>query len=383
MFIKKLKLKNYRNYKEVEVIFDKNINIIYGNNAEGKTNLLESIYMCSTSKSHRNSKESEIINFNENEAHIKLIFKKNNFEKDLSIDIQLNKEIKKGIAINEIKIDKVSDFLGTFNVVLFAPEDLNIIKDGPQVRRKFLDIEICQSDKIYVNSIFNYNKVLNQRNILLKDISKEKGNNKNDLLSLLDIYDEQIVNYGIEIIEKRIKNIEKLAKIILEKHLQISDSKEKLIINYENDVLKEWFNIKENKPDTVKELYLELIKENREKDIKNQYTNIGPHRDDIGFYIDRLDIRKFGSQGQKKTAAISLKLSELEIIKEKINDIPVLLLDDVFSELDETRQKLLVNNLKGIQTIITCTGIKKNIFDLLKPEKVFNVKNNIIKEIKK
>lgn len=383
MFIKKLKLKNYRNYKEVEVIFDKNINIIYGNNAEGKTNLLESIYMCSTSKSHRNSKESEIINFNENEAHIKLIFKKNNFEKDLSIDIQLNKEIKKGIAINEIKIDKVSDFLGTFNVVLFAPEDLNIIKDGPQVRRKFLDIEICQSDKIYVNSISNYNKVLNQRNILLKDISKEKGNNKNDLLSLLDIYDEQIVNYGIEIIEKRIKNIEKLAKIILEKHLQISDSKEKLIINYENDVLKEWFNIKENKPDTVKELYLGLIKENREKDIKNQYTNIGPHRDDIGFYIDRLDIRKFGSQGQKKTAAISLKLSELEIIKEKINDIPVLLLDDVFSELDETRQKLLVNNLKGIQTIITCTGIKKNIFDLLKPEKVFNVKNNIIKEIKK
>ncbi len=383
MFIKKLKLKNYRNYKEVEVIFDKNINIIYGNNAEGKTNLLESIYMCSTSKSHRNSKESEIINFNENEAHIKLIFKKNNFEKDLSIDIQLNKEIKKGIAINEIKIDKVSDFLGTFNVVLFAPEDLNIIKDGPQVRRKFLDIEICQSDKIYVNSISNYNKVLNQRNILLKDISKEKGNNRNDLLSLLDIYDEQIVNYGIEIIEKRIKNIEKLAKIILEKHLQISNSKEKLIINYENDVLKEWFNIKENKPDTVKELYLGLIKENREKDIKNQYTNIGPHRDDIGFYIDRLDIRKFGSQGQKKTAAISLKLSELEIIKEKINDIPVLLLDDVFSELDETRQKLLINNLKGIQTIITCTGIKKNIFDLLKPEKVFNVKNNIIKEIKK
>lgn len=374
MYIEKLKLKNYRNYNEIEVNFDKNINILYGNNAEGKTNLLESIYMCSTSKSHKNSKENEIINFNEKEAHIKIFFKKENLNKDIIIDIQLNKESKKGIAVNGVKKEKVSDFLGLFNVIMFAPEDLNIIKDGPNIRRKFLDFEICQIDKMYVASLNNYNKTLNQRNALLKDINTAINSNKEYLINIIDTYDEKLAEYGTEIIIKRQNNIKKIAKLIKEIHYKISEEKENLIVSYENDILQSDIDIKKE--------FLKKLFETRDLDIKNQYTLVGPHRDDICFKIDDKDIRKYGSQGQKKTAAISLKLSELEIIKEKINETPVLLLDDVFSELDETRQKLLVSNLEGVQTIITCTGIKKNIFDLLNPNKIFQVKNGIIKTIR-
>ena len=388
MYIKKLKLKNYRNYNETEISFDNNINIIYGDNAEGKTNLLESIYICSTSKSHKNSKEDDIIKFNEEEAHIKIFFEKEN-KKEIVIDIQLNKNKKKGIAVNKVKIEKLSEFLGLFNVIMFAPEDLNIIKDGPQIRRKFIDIEICQIDKLYTVSLNNYNKTLNQRNILLKDIS-ETNVNKQYLIDMLDVYDEKLVEYGTEIILKRKKNIEKLGEYVKDIHYRISDEKEELIIDYENDVWDSYanqdvvtINSDQNKlVNELKKIYLKKLLETRNQDIKNQYTGIGPHRDDISFKIADKDIRKFGSQGQKKTAAISLKLSELSIIKEKINETPVLLLDDVFSELDEKRQKLLVSNLEGVQTIITCTGIKKNIFDLLNPNKIFQVKNGAIKIIK-
>lgn len=353
MNITELKLKNYRNYRDITINFDENVNIVYGNNAEGKTNLLESIYISSTSKSHKNSKETEIINFNENEAHIKLTFKKDN--KLNTIDIQLNKEQKKGIAYNGEKVEKLSDFLGNFNVIMFAPEDLNIIKDGPQIRRKFLDMELCQIDKVYVNYLSNYNKTLNQRNAMLK--------NKVDI-TVLDSIDDQLITYGKFVIEKRRKNIEELKLKILDIHGLISGNKEKLLIDYES-------NAEEN--------FENKLKENRNLDIKNQFTSIGPHRDDISFIINGEDIRKFGSQGQKKTAAISLKLSELKMIKEKNGDTPVLLLDDVFSELDETRQKLLIQSLEGIQTIITCTGMKKNIFELLKPTKVLKVENGNIR----
>ena len=266
---------------------------------------------------------------------------------------------------------------------MFAPEDLNIIKDGPMVRRKFLDVEISQTDKIYVQHLQNYHKTLNQRNSLLKDIYKITGNNRQDLIDMLDTYDEQLVNYGLEVIKKRKENIKLLAEKILNIHLLISNNKEKLIVSYENDILNDVganANLVGASTASPKDTYLKKLKETRDLDIKNQYTLVGPHRDDICFVIDGNDIRKFGSQGQKKTAAISLKLSELETLREKINDTPVLLLDDVFSELDESRQKLLVSSLKGIQTIITCTGIKKNIFDLLKPEKIFNVFNNKIIE---
>ena len=420
MFIKKLKLKNYRNYKEIEIELSDKINIFYGNNAEGKTNLLESIFLCSTSKSHKNSKENEIINFNEKDAHIKLFFCKKNEEKIEVIDIQLNKDSKKGIAVNGLKIDKLKDFLGFFTTVIFSPEDLNIIKEGPQVRRKFIDIELCQIDKIYLSYLNKYNKILNERNILLKDIKETFGQNKNDLINLLETYDDELIKNGIEVIKRRKKNVEEINEEIKNLYFNISSEKEKLNIEYENDILREplkrsilknlffknatnlgvpagtitrksqntdFFEVPLSKSEQevinesqIKEEYKKNLLNTREQDIKQGFTTIGPHRDDIGLKINDNDLRKYGSQGQKKTVAICLKLAELKLIKEKINDTPVLLLDDVFSELDEDRQKLLIENIKDIQTIITCTGMKKNIFELLNPNKIFKVQNNAIEE---
>ena len=371
MYISNLRLKNYRNYKEISINFDPSINIIYGNNAEGKTNILEAIFLCATSRSHRGSKEREIINFDEKEAHIKLVLTDEK-EKNQIIDIQLNDENKKGIAVNGQKKEKLSDFLGLFIAVIFAPEDLNIIKEGPAVRRKFLDMELCQIDRKYVSSISNYNKVLNQRNAVLKDISLSSGNNKKDLIDYLDSYETQLIDFGTEVIIKRQQNIIEISKKIEDIYFKISGDKEKLTLYYENDLIGE--------PEEIKRLYKKKLEETKEIDIKNGFTSIGPHRDDICFMVDNIDLRKFGSQGQKKTAAISLKLSELLIMKEKKNDTPVLLLDDVFSELDETRQKKLIENLNGIQTIITCTGIKRNIYELLKPNKIFQVINNEVLE---
>ena len=380
MYITKLRVKNYRNFSEEEIVFDPDINIIYGNNAEGKTNLLEAIFLCATSKSHKNSKDVEIINFNNKESHIKVFFyNETNKNKEQTIDIQLNSDIKKGIALNGIKIDKLSDFLGTLNAIIFAPEDLNIIKEGPAIRRKFIDMELCQIDKVYVSNITNYNKVLNQRNAILKDILSATGNNKSELINFLDTYDDQLIGFGLEVIIKRKKNIKELSEKIKDIYYKISGEKEELIIDYENV----FFNNCVDElcdPEKIKKKYKEKLEETKEQDIKNGFTSIGPQRDDISFIVENNDLRKFGSQGQKKAAAISLKLSELLITKEKKGDTPILLLDDVFSELDEERQKRLIENINGIQTIITCTGMKRNIFDLLKPNKVFQVINNKVIE---
>ena len=393
MYINNLRLKNYRNYKEINIDFDPNINIIYGNNAEGKTNLLEAIFLCATARSHKGSKEREIINFDEKEAHIKMIITDIN-QKTQAIDIQLSEENKKGIALNGQKKEKLSDFLGTFITVIFAPEDLNIIKEGPAVRRKFLDMELCQIDKLYVASITNYNKVLNQRNTVLKDIINSSGNNRQELINFLDSYENQLIDYGTEVILKRQENVKEISKHIEEIYYKISGEKEKLTIFYENDLyeltnnsaganttsLRSFVGASTASLQENKHKYREKLKETKEIDIKNGFTTVGPHRDDICFMVNNIDLRKFGSQGQKKTAAISLKLSELLIMKEKRGETPVLLLDDVFSELDETRQIKLIENLNEIQTIITCTGIKRNIYDLLKPNKIFQVTNNQVIE---
>lgn len=375
MLIKKIKLKNYRNYKNIEVNFDNKINIIYGNNAVGKTNLLESIFLTANFKSHKNSKDLEIINFEEKTSYINLILEKNN--KIYEIDVQLNKERKKALALNKNKQEKIIDYIGFFNVVMFAPEDLSIIKEGPNLRRKFLDMELCQIDKIYLKELTNYNHTLKQRNILLKDIKHSK-NNKNDLIEILHSLNEILIRSAITIIIKRYNIIYDIKKIINDIHKEICDNKENLIIDYENNVYK---NEEITNIEKLKNKYNELLIKSENNDIENEFTYYGPHRDDISFLIDNNDIRKFGSQGQKKIVAISLKLSELELLKRKIKDNPILLLDDVFSELDEKRQKKLVEYIKDTQTIITCTGIKRNVYELLKPATIYHVfNNNIIKK---
>ena len=310
MKIKQLKLKNYRNYDLLELDFDPSTNILYGDNAQGKTNILESIYMCGTTKSHRGTKDRDMIRFGQEEAHIEAVIDKKGVP--FEIDIHLKNNSPKGVAINKMPIRRAIELFGIVNIVFFSPEDLNIIKNGPSERRKFIDLELSQLDKVYLSDLTNYNRIVNQRNKLLKDVYDRK-----DLMETLDIWDLQLVNYGKKIIDRRNQFIVELNEIVGKVHEQLTGGKEHLQIYYEPSV-------------SSMDFETNLIK-NREKDIKMKSTSVGPHRDDICFMADGLDIRKFGSQGQQRTAALSLKLSEIEIVKKVINDTPILLLDDVLS----------------------------------------------------
>lgn len=360
MYIQSLELNNYRNYGSLNIDFDNGTNILYGNNAQGKTNILEAIYLAGTTKSHRAVRDREIIKFNEQEAHIKVVIKKNNIP--VRIDMHLKKSRSKGIAINGIPIRKASELFGICNVVFFSPEDLNIIKNGPMERRRFMDMELCQLDKVYVHNLVNYNKIINQRNKLLKDIGF--GNDK-ELRDTLDIWDMQLADYGAKLITRRNQFICDINEIIYEIHRKLTDNREELNVKYEPNII-------------GNNLYEELIR-CREKDFKLKSTTVGPHRDDISFLIGDVDIRKYGSQGQQRTAALSLKLSEIELVRLMINDIPILLLDDVLSELDSNRQKQLLESLDNIQTIITCTGLDEFIENRFSIDTIYEVISGTVK----
>ena len=355
MYIKSIDLENYRNYDHIHIDLEKGVNIFYGENAVGKTNILESIYICGTTKSHRGSKDKDIIKFNNNESHIRLLFDKN--EIDYQIDMHLRNNSSKGIAVNGVKLKKAAELLGIMNVILFSPEDLSIIKNGPSDRRKFVDTELCQLDKVYLYNLTNYNKIINQRNNLLKDIGFHP-----ELKDTLDIWDSQLISLGNKIIDRRNIFIDELNNIINKIHINLTGNKEDLLIKYVPNVNIENFESK-----------LQL---NREKDIKYKLTSVGPHRDDFDFYINDNDAKKFGSQGQQRTVALSLKLSEIQLIKNITGNTPILLLDDVLSELDSNRQNYLINSIGDIQTIITCTGLDEFIDSRIKMDTVYKVRDN-------
>lgn len=357
MVIESIELKNFRNYEELNMEFDKGTNILYGDNAQGKTNVLEAVYLSGTSKSHKGSKDREMIRFGMDECHIKTIVMKK--EIPYRIDIHLKKNRPKGIAVNGIPIKKASELFGIVNIVAFSPEDLNIIKSGPQERRRFIDLELCQLDKLYVYNLVNYNKVLNQRNQLLKDLAFRP-----DLIDTLDIWDMQLVEYGKKLIERRRSFLLALDEMISEIHRKLTGEKEELHIYYD--------------PSCHEEEFEELLRKGRERDIRHKMTNIGPHRDDISFYIKENDLRKYGSQGQQRTAALALKLAEIEIVKRIIKDTPILLLDDVLSELDSKRQNHLLNNIHEIQTIITCTGLDEFIENRFEINRVYRIVNGTV-----
>lgn len=357
MIIKSIELANYRNYESLQLSFDKGVNILYGDNAQGKTNVLEAIYLSSTTKSHKGSKDKEIIKFEQDESHIRSMIERNDME--YRVDMHLRKYKSKGIAINGQKIKKASELIGLLNVVFFSPEDLSIIKDGPSERRRFIDMELCQLDKSYLYHLNQYNKILNNRNKLLKDIYYNPS-----LKDTLDIWDEQLVMYGTQIIQRRAVFIEELNKIIYDIHLRLSGGRENLYIAYE--------------PDTDAEILATKVRVNRERDLKLSQTTVGPHKDDCIFKIGDCDIRKYGSQGQQRTAALSLKLSEIELVKRVTKDTPVLLLDDVLSELDSNRQNQLLNSIGDIQTIITCTGLDDFINNRFEINKIFKVTAGVV-----
>ncbi len=357
MILKSVALSHFRNYDDLYMEFDKGTNILYGDNAQGKTNVLESIYVSGTTKSHKGSKDRELIQFGQEEAHIRTIVEKGGL--DYQIDMHLKKNKSKGIAINRMPIKKASELFGILNIVFFSPEDLNIIKNGPSERRRFLDVELCQLDKIYLYNLTKYNKVLNQRNRLLKDISFRL-----ELLDTLAVWDMQLVEYGRKVIQTRKEFVEELNGIVYEIHKNISGDKEELVLKYEPDVLEE-------------NLEQELAR-CREKDLKFGQTSVGPHRDDLCFMIQEIDVRKFGSQGQQRSCALSLKLSEIELVKKSIRETPVLILDDVLSELDSNRQNFLLNSIHDIQTVITCTGLDEFVRNRFEINKIFKVVNGTV-----
>lgn len=352
MYIESVQLKNFRNYESLEIGLDKGTNILYGDNAQGKTNILEAIYLCGTTKSHRGSKDKEIIRFGEEESHIRMMLKKN----DLSykIDMHLKKNKAKGVAINGLPIHKARELFGIINLVFFSPEDLNMIKNGPGERRKFIDMELCQLDQVYLTELASYNHIVNQRNKLLKDMYMNPG-----LRDTLDIWDMQMVQYGRKIIEKRTAFVKELNEIVCEIHKNLTGRLEHLEVIYE--------------PSTESSPFEENLKNQRERDLRLKMTSVGPHRDDLIFMTNGIDIRKYGSQGQQRTAALSLKLSEIYLVKKKIKDTPVLLLDDVLSELDSNRQNYLLESIHDIQTVVTCTGLDDFIDHQFQLNKVFKV----------
>ena len=322
MIIESVDLKDYRNYKILNMNFNPQINIIYGDNAQGKTNILEALYVCATSRSHKGSKDREMIRMGSDEAHIKLNVKKNGLPYRI---------------------------------------DLSIIKNGPAERRRFMDMELSQLDKIYLSNLINYNIVVNQRNKLLKELSFKSSEEK---LETLDIWDLQLVKYGTEVMKRRVGFVQELNEIIGGLHEKLSGGTEKLTIEYQ--------------PCVEETTFLDTVTKMRERDLRMKSTCFGPHKDDLIFFINGSEVKKYGSQGQQRTAALSLKLAEIELVKKVVKDTPVLLLDDVLSELDSNRQQFLLNSIGQIQTVITCTGLDEFVNSQFAVHKTFQIQNGTV-----
>lgn len=355
MWINKIKIDNFRNYNKEEIILDKNINIFYGENAQGKTNIIEAIFLCSIGKSFRTKRDKEMINLNSESAIIEIDYEK--LDREGKIKIELSS--KKNIFINGIKVKKLSELLGNINIVIFTPDDINILKGGPQNRRRFLDIMISQLKPNYIYNLNLYLKTLEQRNNYLRQIREE---NKEE--NLLDIWDEKLAEYGNIVYKYRNEFINKIKNKIKKIHSEITDNKEEIEIEYKTEC-------------EDKNNFLNLLKQRRKLDIIKGFTTKGVHRDDFVIYINNKQLDVYGSQGQHRTAILSLKLSELNIIKDELGENPILLLDDFMSELDNKRRKHFLEKINNTQVIITCTE-KLNIEN--KNILIYNVKEGKVIE---
>ena len=352
MIIKSLDLESFRNYDRLHLDFSPGTTILYGQNAQGKTNILEAVSLIASSRSHRGAKDREMIKKDAEESHIKLIAEKNQIE--FRIDMHLKSAGHRGIAVNSVPVRRSIDYIGTLKCVIFSPEDLQLVKEGPQLRRRFIDTELCQLDKIYLDALVRYRKALDQRNQLLKDISFEPS-----LYDTLDIWDEQLAESGREIINRRSEFIKELSEITEPVYAGLSGGKESLKLSYE--------------PDVYADEFAETLYKNRSRDLKNKVTGNGPHRDDVAFDLDGMDARIYGSQGQQRTCVLALKLAELELVKQRAGENPVLLLDDVMSELDAERQNDLLKSIRGVQTLITCTGIEDFISHGFNADEIYRI----------
>lgn len=359
MIIQSIELCNFRNYEREVFHFNKGTNVLYGDNAQGKTNVLEAIFVGGTTKSHKGSKDADMIKKGKDEAHIRYFVEKNDCT--FKVEIHMKRGKTKGIAIDGLPIKSSRELMGLSNIVFFSPEDLGIIKDGPEVRRRFIDMELCQLNKAYLYYLTQYKKVLKQRNSLLKQIQENR-----ELINTLEIWDKQFVEYGKKIIELREEFVTQIDDIMKEKHSNLTGGKELIHTKYNPNC---------KAKDLEEQLFL-----SGDRDIYQGSTTVGPHRDDMLFYIGNQEIKTYGSQGQKRTAALSLKMAEIEIVEKIMGEKPILLLDDVLSELDRNRQNYLLENMKGIQTIITCTGLEEFIKNGINIDQCFQIVNGSIKD---
>lgn len=366
MNVEDIRLINFRNYDNIYLKFNPKINVFIGKNAQGKTNLLEAIYMCAYGKSFRTNRDKEIINFSKEEAYIGSNMNINNYDKFL--EIKMDRVKSKRIRINKNELKNYKELYSGLNVVIFSPDDLKIVKEGPSGRRDFMDVGISKVKPVYTYNISRYNKILFQRNNLLKSSRFKK-----DLINLLDVFDMQIASIGTSIILERQRYVEKLSKIANTIHKNISSNNEELELKYISNV-----PIYENKSEMEKS-YLIKLKENYKRDAEFGTTEVGPHKDDIYMSINDKDVRTYGSQGQQRTVVLSLKFSEVELIKAERGMYPVLLLDDVFSELDDSRRNYLISLFKDVQTFITVTDAidLKSMNDLDKS--IFYIENGNFK----
>ena len=358
MKITNIYIKNYRNYESFDLKIDKNTNVFIGKNAQGKTNLLEAIFFCGVGRSFRTSKDKDLIKWDKENAKIVLDIEKK-YRKQ-KIEIFFSKNTKKTIKIDGISIRRVGDLLGEMPVVFFSPDELKLIKESPDERRKFMNIDISQTNKRYFYLLSRYEKILANRNKLLKETKDFKV-----LKDSIDIWDRVLVDVAEKISEEREKFIKELAPLAEKAHNYISNGKECLKIEYKGF---------EKGKSQYAEAFLKILQKNLEKDYKLGYTSVGPHRDDLDLYLNGVEVKSFGSQGQQRTVALSLKLAELEIIKNRTGEYPILLLDDVFSELDSERRSRLVKFTTRTQTFITCTDFNSKGIDY----KIFNINDGKI-----
>lgn len=348
MQLNDLQLRNFRNYQDLSLTFDKNITIFLGENAQGKTNVLESIYVLAMTRSHRTNNEQELIAFDSDQAYLKGTLQKRNNQ--VPLEITLTKKGRK-TKVNHIEQKKLSSYVGQMNVILFAPEDLSLVKGSPQVRRKFLDMEIGQIDPIYLYDLVQYQGVLKQRNQYLKQTAGEK---KVDPV-YLEILDEQLVSFGAKVLFARQRFVNRLEHWANALHQKISQNKEILTLHYVSSVpFEETAEVA-----TIQAAFLEKLKQSRDKERFRMSTQVGPHRDDLSFAINGKEVQTYGSQGQQRTTALSVKLAEIDLMKAETGEYPILLLDDVMSELDDSRQLHLLETIEDkVQTFLTTTTLE-------------------------
>ena len=360
MFVESLALDQFRNYERLEIRLSPGINILYGDNAQGKTNILEALYLCSTTKSHRGGKDREMIRFGSEEAHLRMMLSRDGISH--KVDMHLKSSKTKGIAIDGLPIRRSGELFGLVHMICFSPEDLSMIKNGPAERRHFLDMELCQLSQVYLHDISAYNRVVNQRNNLLKQIGFNEA-----LKDTLDVWDAQMLEYGCRVIRARRDFVDKLNGWVMPLHEKLTGGRESLSLLYRPSVTEE---------DFAQRLFFQ-----RDNDIRLKASGLGPHRDDIAFMSGEIDLRKYGSQGQQRTAALSLKMAEIELVRQLIGDLPVLLLDDVLSELDANRQNCLLDCIRDIQTVITCTGLDEFVGRRFNIDRVFQVQAGRVRQV--